>query len=200
MLPEQLLVLNHDELCKKVSSLMDDLTKSEALRNLFIENPTEVISKRVWPLDQGEILSPQIVSNSNKFLYTVLANNEFYEWLKKYQKDIIERFKNEPGFDKTTIYLEFVEAFAEYGDPDFLTKTLRFLADPENPIEQLTGPRFKVVMHIYVAALVFLLLVVIDLTVVNPTDDCNLQLTPSDIKIISDLMTDYANRFTKEID
>ncbi|MBE2188221.1 MAG: hypothetical protein IAE98_02035 [Candidatus Kapabacteria bacterium] len=195
MKPEQLLILHHEEFCKKASSLIDDLKKSKDLRQLFAENPTAVVSQRIMEVDDPDKLIPQRVSKSNRFLYSVLANKRFYKWLTEYQAKLIKQYKKDPNFDKTTIYVDFINAFAKFGNPDFVPDTVRYLIDPNNPSPQLRGPSYKVTLHIYVAALIFLFLVIIDISIVNPGDDCKIRLTPSEIKVISDLMTDYADRF-----
>ncbi|MCC7332727.1 MAG: hypothetical protein IT232_08980 [Flavobacteriales bacterium] len=194
MQPDQLLILHHDEFCKRASSLIDDLKKSKDLRLLFAENPTEVVSQRIMEVDDPDKLLPQRVSKSNKFLYSVLANKSFYKWLTDYQEKLIKKYKKDPNFDKTTIYVDFINAFAKFGNPDFVPNTVRFLIDPNNP-SPLRGPSYKVTLHIYVAALIFLFLIIIDIAIVIPGEDCRIRLTPSEVKIISDLMTDYADRF-----
>jgi len=78
------LLINSNDLPKKVNQLLESVSKNKKTYNEFIKNPFQVLANAM-PNEMGK-MSEIDISNSNKLLLALLASARFRNWLIKYQK------------------------------------------------------------------------------------------------------------------
>ena len=75
------LILNENtEFRKRTIELFKELEQNESLREAFIKNPVEVVGSRI--LEKN--FSLQQISEANRLLFALLANQKFVHWLDDY--------------------------------------------------------------------------------------------------------------------
>jgi len=79
------LLIKSDDLPSKINLLLEKVSKNDKALNEFVKNPFQVLASEM-PDDIGKMTEAEI-SSSNKLLFAVLANDEFKNWLIKYQEE-----------------------------------------------------------------------------------------------------------------
>lgn len=111
----QKLVLPIKDLRTRTTALFEKLSEDEKARNKFIKNPAEAISQ-MW----GVKLPKQEISDANRFLFCVLANDKMNKWLSSYD--------GYPGGKRVTdaqFARDFSDAITKYGDADLVHAALQ---------------------------------------------------------------------------
>jgi hypothetical protein len=131
------LISNGINLRKRVSDLFDELEKNPELSNAFIRNPIVVLQTKIFPefpkfdIDQ--------TNEANQFLFSVLSNDKFVQWLEKYQKQTIKNYNNSGKLpSKRKVLQEFAKGLIENGDPKILSD---LLDTSQKTIEQLNSSK-----------------------------------------------------------
>lgn len=131
------LISNGINLRKRVSDLFDELEKNPELANAFIRNPIVVLQTKIFPefpkfdIDQ--------TNEANQFLFSVLSNDKFVQWLEKYQKQTIKNYNNSGKLpSKRKVLQEFAKGLIENGDPKILSD---LLDTSQKTIEQLNSSK-----------------------------------------------------------
>jgi hypothetical protein len=107
------LVLQERDLSKQVNDLFAEIKRDKQKEREFVDNPVGVLGARLSPREfQG--LSRQRVANANRTLYALLANDQFLNWLRTYQKGL-----GTGQVNKGKVLRDFAGAMARYGDPEF---------------------------------------------------------------------------------
>jgi len=127
---KQLLIPSKD-LSKKINQFVEKVSQNEAALNEFVDNPFQVLAQAL-PNEMGDMTKAEI-SDSNKLLFSVLANREFTNWLVDYQKNIEnemskpENVKKTVGavFNRDKIYEDLSSAIMKYGDEKILSIILQ---------------------------------------------------------------------------
>jgi len=113
------LVLHAEGLSKRSASLFDELQSDEALRDEFIRNPTKVVSEKVT----GKPLPAAQASAGNRFLFSLLANDEFRTWMKVYNRRLLRDRPSEEERLK-----DFAQAIIRYGDENLMASLAELAA------------------------------------------------------------------------
>lgn len=113
------LILKTEGLAKRGAALFKEVNSDEALRQEFLQNPAKVISERVTktPLPDGQ------ASASNRFLFALLANDDFRAWMKVFNRRILR-----DAVDRNTRVREFAEAVIRFGDENVLASLAELAA------------------------------------------------------------------------
>lgn len=127
------LVLSMEGLAKRGAALFTDLNKDETLKDEFVRNPSKVIAERVTQRP----LPPAQASASNRFLFSLLANDNFRAWLKVYNRRL-ER--DAPTRDERV--RDFADAVMRFGD-DNLMASLAELAASGYGIPGITDSAYQ---------------------------------------------------------
>ncbi len=111
-------IRNFREILIHLKKELDD----ENIRNAFIFDPNEFISKYINNNDKkiNKLISP--ISFANKFLYSLISNQAFRFWFNEYTKKLINNLKNNPDMklDRTIIIQELLYAFKKFGNYSIL--------------------------------------------------------------------------------
>lgn len=111
-----LLVLKEGDLRGNMISLFGDLQSDEQLREAFIQNPTMLITTRVV----SKQLPPQKESESNRLLFSLLANERVLEWLDNYNQSSVAK-----PIDKKQFAQDFAKAVVELDDGNITLSLIR---------------------------------------------------------------------------
>lgn len=101
------LVLKKGDLRKNTAALFEKLESDEKLRDRFIQNPVQMLSERVFK----QKVPRQTVSESNRFLFSILANERFLDWLAKWKAENRDRKLEKNEFNRA-----IAGALIEFGD------------------------------------------------------------------------------------
>lgn len=178
----------------KIPGLQDGLVKlfkelrQPAKQEQFITSPMKEIT-RLLP---GVRLSASEVSNANRFLFSVLANEQFRTWAHEYQSLQIEKFRANPKLklDRTEVMQDLANAYAKFGDQNLLLNLV-------NPLSaRATAPRSVAISHYIHTTTVLLLLgwavIAVALTVIDftpftrPAEDFNFALSPAEMRALAE--------------
>jgi len=97
-----------------MNEMFAEIKRDKQKEREFIDNPVGVLGNRLSPRGfQG--LSRQRVANANRMLYSLLANDQFLNWLRSYQKGL----EGTRQVNKGKVLRDFAGAMARYGDPEF---------------------------------------------------------------------------------
>ena len=107
------LVLQDRELAKRANDLFAEVRRDKQKEREFVENPMGVLGARLSPRGLRGV-SRQRVTNANRILYALLANDKFLDWLRSYQKELEGK-----RLDKGQVLKDLAGAMARYGDPEF---------------------------------------------------------------------------------
>ena len=130
-------IANGINLRKRVSELFDELEKNPELATSFIRNPIVVLQTKIFPeLPKFDI---DQTNEANQFLFSVLSNDKFMQWLEKYQKQTIKNYNNSGKLPtKQKVLQEFTKGLIENGDPKILSD---LLDTSQKTIEQLNSSK-----------------------------------------------------------
>lgn len=153
MEPEELLVLNYDQFSERVGKLFQSLSQSPAARDVFVKDPTGVVSQFLFVgLHKRQ---PAVISRSNRLFYALMSNKGFREWGKKYSTDLkkeLARHKvsSKPGealkstlaaLDRGKIYNDIARGALEFVDQETLYSLFSGFNLPEIVVTNLpSGP------------------------------------------------------------
>ena len=112
---DQKLVLPLKQLRARTSALFDSLSEDEKARDKFIKNPAEAISQ-MW----GVKLPKQQLTDANRLLFCILANDKIRKWLESYDGAPSGKKVTDEQFSR-----DFSDAIAKYGDADLVHAALR---------------------------------------------------------------------------
>lgn len=105
------LVLKNNLLSRRIASLFNELSQNEELQKTFIESPMEVIGHEVLEKNY----TPEQASAVNKFIFSVLANEELQKWYAKYDAENAGReLTPEQRLE------DLATAFIRFGDPSLV--------------------------------------------------------------------------------
>lgn len=105
------LLLKVTGLQKKTSALFKELEGSSKLKESFIRNPSGVLSPKLF----GKKLSKQQVSDTNRLLFSILANDKFLNWVDSYAAENRGKKVSQAQFSR-----DFADALLKFGDKNIL--------------------------------------------------------------------------------
>lgn len=114
------LVLKKEDLRRNTAALFSKLEKDPAERERFIHDPTGQLSEKVVK----QKLEGQVISDANRVLFAMLANDQFREWL--------DAYKARPKGKKVTheqFSRDFCDAVLKFGDSDLLRAVVKQAGD-----------------------------------------------------------------------
>jgi hypothetical protein len=114
------LVLKRKDLRQNTAALFEELAKDQNARDEFIRNPTGQLVSRVTK----QTLPAQQISDANRILFAIMANDEFREWLDNYQTPRSTKKVTEAQFSR-----DFAEALLKFGDSDLLGALFKYASD-----------------------------------------------------------------------
>jgi len=115
-MPAQKLILNKKDLKQNTIALFKEIESDSALKKSFIKNPTGVLSEKVMKT-KPEV---QEISDSNRLLFSILANQKFIDWLAAYSK------KNK-NVSKDQYAADFIKAAVKFGDKNIISSISKYL-------------------------------------------------------------------------
>ena len=131
------LISNGINLRKRVSDLFDELEKNPELATVFIRNPIVVLQTKIFP--EFPEFDVDRTNEANQFLFSVLSNDKFIQWLEKYQKQTINHYNKSGKLpNKHKVLQEFAKGLIENGDPKILSD---LLDTSSKTIEQLKSSK-----------------------------------------------------------
>src|SRR5207244_6841427 len=113
------LVLPHKEMAAKAQAYFKRIGKDKEAQKAFVENPTKHLIEEVLPAEYAKKISPQRVSNANRFLYAAIANVKFRTWVQEYQKELATK-----KVDRAQRYKDISKALVQAGDPALILAVL----------------------------------------------------------------------------
>jgi hypothetical protein len=111
------LVLKHKDLAPKIKAYFKKLNGDKLAARAFVDNPTRHFLDEFVPPDHAKKVSPQRVSNANRFLYAALANAKFHKWMLNYQQQLIKS-KKKP--ERAQAIKDLSRALVEAGSPELV--------------------------------------------------------------------------------
>src|SRR5262245_44140978 len=114
------LVLPVKNLRENTAKLFTKLAERSEARDEFVRNPTGVLTQEVL----NRKLPPQQISDANRILFAMLANDKFREWLDDYEARPYGQRVNPDQFSR-----DFAKAVLEFGDSDLLRAVFKNAAD-----------------------------------------------------------------------
>lgn len=114
------LVLKRPDFRKNTAALFADLEKNPREREEFIRNPAGKLASRVT----GERLPEQRVSDANRVLFAMMANDEFRKWLDTYDASPKGQRVSDQQFAR-----DFASAVLRFGDSDLLRALFKHASD-----------------------------------------------------------------------
>lgn len=114
------LVLKEKDLRKNTEELFEQLGRDEKARQEFIKNPTAVLSEKIVK----HKLPEQEISDVNRVLFAMLANDRFRQWLDDYEASPNGRKVSEAEFSR-----DFSEAVLQFGDSDLIRALFKQASD-----------------------------------------------------------------------
>lgn len=180
---------------EKVHRFFSKVNFEKGLKENFIDNPLETVRQHL-DLDALKRVEGNKVSESNKLLFNLLANKEFTDWLKEYQRNVTEEIKEGNVTDtialKQKVYEDVARAIIWFGD----IKELENIMKIGNPFDASLAP-VEVSVEVYVVAVAVILVVVavIDITPFAPQDPIStarLSISVKDLKVLSEALINKA--------
>lgn len=110
------LVLKQEDLRNNMVNLFEELQNDERLRENFIQNPTKLVTTRVV----RKQLPPQQESESNRLLFSLLANERILEWLDNYSRSSADNPVSKKQFAQ-----DFAKAVTELDDENITLSLIR---------------------------------------------------------------------------
>lgn len=105
------LEIKQKDLQKNLLNLFTEMQKDKKLMNSFIHNPTEHIANVVM----RKKLPRQQVSEANRLLFSLIANDDMVEWLNTYKGH-----EREGEMDKKQFAVDFAREIGRLGDENIL--------------------------------------------------------------------------------
>jgi hypothetical protein len=114
------LVLKEKDIRKNTEELFEHLGRDERARQDFIKNPTAALSEKIVK----HKLPEQEVSDVNRVLFAMLANDRFRKWLDEYEASPGGKKVSEAEFSK-----DFANAVLQFGDSDLIRALFKQAGD-----------------------------------------------------------------------
>lgn len=105
------LEIKQKDLQKNLLKLFAEMQKDKKLMNSFIHNPTKHIANFVM----GKKLPPQQISEANRLLFSLIANDDMVKWLNTYRE-----YEREGEIDKKKFAVDFAREIGKLGDENIL--------------------------------------------------------------------------------
>jgi hypothetical protein len=105
------LEIRRPELRANTLKLLAKIQKEPALLKAFVRNPTKAIANGIMK----QRLAPQKMSESNRLLFALIANDEMLRWLKTYDEGLGGKH-----MDKQAFTAAFAKKIGELGDKNIL--------------------------------------------------------------------------------
>ena len=149
----------------------------------------------------------QEVSEANRFLFSLLSNDGFRQWVSEFQARLareIEAGELDPEtVDKGMLYEEVARAFIEYGDKNLIASLAMGPGNhgipPENDDDMCSVTHLSTCIESFlvvaIAAIVVLVLTQIDLT---PLTSPSSSLSPRELRGIADQLVLEARKLDRE--
>jgi hypothetical protein len=145
------LILNIDDFGANVQRFFKTLEQSDAHKQLFVSDPSGVITKMLLP---DVPFSESTINDANRILYSMLSNAKFMKWANEYQqklydealettkiKDPDEAMKIMTAlFDKRKIYADLVQGLIDSGDKEIVGTIIVARGTPGTPTKN--PPRY----------------------------------------------------------
>ena len=109
------LEIKHKDLQKNVLRLFEEMQQNKSMMDSFIHNPTEQIVNKVM----RKKLPPQQISEANRLLFSLIANDEMLNWLNNYNKDM-----SGGKIDKKQFAMDFAKEISKLGDENILVSLI----------------------------------------------------------------------------
>ncbi|WP_221091187.1 hypothetical protein [Deinococcus aquaedulcis] len=194
MKSEDLLRFQGNDVLQKLNLMYQDFRDDPKTVESFVDDPTDFIAKRVLLESQPNII-PQAVSRSNKFLFSVLSNERFREWVREYQDELNERFKDPINNNKSLgdilpreeVIKKFVEAMYEHGDKDILYNFVANI-DISDKTESEAVVTHDVAVVTAIAVALIVVVTAIDITPRTSHILSNTMLSANDLRSLSEAM------------
>ena len=119
-----LLVVSRPEFSQSLRRLMDDLLTDRTISTRLSHDPFGTISS--YFSDTIGTPNVQQLSDANRLIFSVLANDDFRTWVEDFNRTLSERFdlSSPPSLDKVAIRKEVAEALLRHGDKDIVSALL----------------------------------------------------------------------------
>jgi len=114
------LILKEENLRQNTIALFEELKRDPEARESFIRNPVGQVSANIFQRD----VSPQHLSDANRFLFSMLANDKFRQWLDNYPSETNGQKVTREQFSR-----DFAKALIEYGDQNIFISMLKHASD-----------------------------------------------------------------------
>lgn len=203
---QELLLLENEEFRKKVDYLFAKLIldKDENYLQVYLNNPSELFVRELLP-DGTDEFPAQEVSDGNRFLFSVLSNSDFLNWLKQYQEEIILKLKVDKTIkpNKAEILKDLAGAMVQYGDKEMAFTFLNAFSSPTN---RKRNPKpgdedVAVAVLVAVAAVVIVVVVIAPIALIslrnNPLTEPIMpaNITAQQLRALADQLTAQAEKF-----
>lgn len=189
------LVLKHENLRGSVAALFGELNDNRGLQKIFIKNPSKVVLSAILPKGM-EMPTGQRLSEANRFLFSLLANDDFRDWAQNYQEklnaDLRSGKMKAEDVDKLSLAQDMAAAFGRYGDTSLMVSLANQAALPDKAMRDVIDVEVYVEVYIAVAAVIFLILFAIDITPVTADEYFDKRLSPAEIRSIADQLVNQA--------
>lgn len=204
---KDLLKFSKPELADGIGRMLSSLESKSSVDELSL-NPTGVISKH-FPELTGK-LSADKMSDANRLIFSIMANDSFRNWASDYQEKLRVDFslKGAKSLDKDKVKKDFAKAILESGDEDIVYALLNQQHRPDGFTTmdmQAGGDSVVTVENVVAVAVVVALVVVvtqIDITPKVPPTDPSISLLSenagADLRAISEQIVKTAKDFKKK--
>jgi len=114
------LVLKRKDLRKNTATMFEALAKDQKAREEFIRNPVGQLVAKLG----DKPLPKQQVSDANRILFAMMANDKFRKWLDDYEASPGGKPVTQEQFGR-----DFADALLKFGDSDLLRAVLKYASD-----------------------------------------------------------------------
>jgi hypothetical protein len=103
---------------ERTLKLFRELKANKEFEQEFIHNPTTLLSEKLL----GRPISRQKASDTNRLLFSMMANRKFRDWLSSYEP-------GKAGNVDAQFRRDFAKAVVEYGDPTIVGSLFEYVAN-----------------------------------------------------------------------
>lgn len=114
------LVLKRQDLRKNTAILFEQLAKDKSAREEFIRNPVGQVAEKLTK----QPLPRQQVSDANRILFAMMANEKFRKWLDEYEAQPGGKAVTQEQFGR-----DFAEALLTFADSDLIRAVFKYASD-----------------------------------------------------------------------
>lgn len=122
------LVLTNRMLCNRAAKLFAELASDECLRDAFIDTPAEVIGQEIL----GESFPREQASAVNRFIYSVLSNEELHKWVSEYDPNGGGKEGSSGEASRQQRTADLAKAFVKFGDQSLMTSLIEMTSSGVN--------------------------------------------------------------------